>query len=74
MLPDFGPIGGGSQIILKGNNFKPFDFVNDINNQNDTFCIFGALGKKPATVVSSTEARCISPPNNFNPPLVSVQL
>lgn len=32
LLPDFGPIGGGSQIILKGNNFKPFDFANDINN------------------------------------------
>jgi hypothetical protein len=52
----------------------PFDNVTDINNANDTFCEFGALGKKPARVVSSTVARCQSPPNNFNPPLVSVQL
>lgn len=26
VLPDFGPIKGGSQIIIKGNNFMPFDF------------------------------------------------
>jgi hypothetical protein len=45
-------------ITLKGNNFYPFDFLNDINNANDTFCLFGALGKTPAKVVSSTEARC----------------
>jgi hypothetical protein len=74
MLPDFGPIKGGAQIILKGNNFKPFDLVNDINNANDTFCMFGPLGKKPAKVYSSTEARCISPPNNVNPPLTAVQV
>lgn len=47
-MPDFGPLGGGSEIILKGNNFKPFDFAHDIDNSNDTFCNFGALGKKPA--------------------------
>jgi hypothetical protein len=52
----------------------PFDFVTDVNNGNDTFCVFGALGKKAAIVKSSTEARCQSPPNNFNPPLVSVML
>lgn len=73
-MPDFGPLGGGSEIILKGNNFKPFDFAHDIDNSNDTFCNFGALGKKPAQVVSSTEARCRSPKNTFNPPLVNVML
>ena len=73
-MPDFGPLKGGSQIILKGNNFKPFDFNKDIDNSNDTFCIFGPLGKKPAKVVSSTEARCMSPPNNMNPPLVDVKM
>lgn len=59
---------------MKGNNFKPFDFQNDINNANDTYCLFGPLGKKPAKVVSSTEARCISPPNNVNPPLTDVKV
>jgi hypothetical protein len=61
-------------ITLKGNNFYPFDFLNDINNANDTFCLFGALGKTPAKVVSSTEARCQSPPNTFTPPLNDVPL
>lgn len=73
-MPDFGPLKGGSQIILKGNNFMPFDFQKDIDNSNDTFCDFGPLGKKPAKVYSSTEARCVSPPNNVNPPLVNVPL
>jgi hypothetical protein len=73
-MPDFGPLKGGSQIILKGSNFRPFDPGHDIDNSNDTFCIFGPLGKKPAKVYSNTEARCMSPPNNVNPPLVSVQL
>jgi plexin A len=72
LVPDFAPLGGGATITLRGNNFLPFDLQNDINNANDTYCLFGALGKKPAKVVSSTEARCLSPPNNFNPPLVSV--
>lgn len=74
VMPDFAPLKGGSQIILKGNNFKPFDFAKDIDNSNDTFCNFGALGKKPAKVISSTEARCMSPPNNMNPPLNDVKL
>lgn len=72
--PNFGPIAGGALVVIKGNNFKPFDFRNDINNTNDTFCHFGALGKRPAHVYSSTELRCISPPNNVNPPLVSVDV
>jgi hypothetical protein len=72
LIPDFGPLGGGQLITLKGNNFYPFDFVNDINNANDTFCIFGGLGKSPAKVVSSTEARCKSPPNNYQPPLTDI--
>jgi hypothetical protein len=61
-------------IVLRGNNFMPFDFMNEIDNRNDTFCFFDKLGKKPATVHSSTEARCQSPPNNFNPPLTSIYL
>jgi hypothetical protein len=62
--PNFAPLAGKALIVLKGNNFLPFDFANDINNANDTFCLFGALGKKPAQVVTSTQARCYSPPNN----------
>jgi hypothetical protein len=69
-----GTKGGGATITLRGNNFLPFDYINDINNANDTFCIFGSLGKKPAKVVSSTELRCLSPPNTFQPPLTSVML
>ena len=72
--PDFGPLAGGSEIIMTGNNFKPFDYVKEIDNSNDTFCNFGPLGKKPAIVKSSTYATCISPKNTFNPPLVSVQM
>lgn len=71
--PNFAPLKGGD-VILKGNNFMPFDYVNDINNANDTFCVFGGLGKKPAKVISSTKAKCHSPANNYNPPLVSVIL
>lgn len=72
-MPDFAPLGGGAEINLQGNNFKPWDY-SDIDNSNDTFCDFGPLGKKKAIVKSSTWARCTSPPNNFNPPLVKVEL
>lgn len=74
LVPDFAPMGGGATITLRGNNFLPFDYVNDINNANDTFCIFGPLGKRPAKVISSTELRCPSPPNNLNPPAVHVSV
>ena len=74
LVPDFAPMGGGATITLRGNNFLPFDYVNDINNANDTFCIFGPLGKRPAKVISSTELRCLSPPNNLNPPAVHINV
>lgn len=54
---------GGTKLLLKGSGFLPFDWKLDINNQNDTFCNFGPLGKTPAFVISSTEAECVSPPN-----------
>lgn len=44
----------------------PFDFKNDIDNRNDTFCIWGANGKTEATVISSTEAKCEVPQNTNN--------
>ena len=72
--PDFGSLKGGTPIIIKGNNFKPFDASHDVNNTNDTFCDFGKLGKTKAFAYSSVELRCNSPPNNMNPPLVSTML
>lgn len=74
MEPNFGPLKGGEQIIVKGNNFKPFDPMKDINGTNDTFCDFGRLGKTKAVAYSNVDLRCPSPPNNLNPPLVSVEL
>ena len=71
-MPDFGPLKGGSQIILRGSGFMPFDPVKDVDNSNDTFCLWGPLGKTPAKVVSNTEARCMSPPNRMTPPLEHV--
>ena len=62
MPNDYGSIEGGNKVTLIGQNFKPFDW-NEIDNQNDTFCSFGSLGRVPAQVLSQTEAECISPPN-----------
>jgi hypothetical protein len=72
--PDFGPLKGGTEVYIKGNNFKPFDASHDVNNTNDTFCDFGKLGKTKAYPVSQVLIKCNSPPNNFNPPLVSTML
>ena len=47
---------GGTAVTLRGENYLPFDWHLDINNQNDTFCHWGPLGKTPAQVISSTEA------------------
>lgn len=64
--PDYGPMGGGTKVTLRGNNFKPFDLKLDINNSNDTFCNWGKLGKSVATVLSSTMAECVTPQNNLH--------
>lgn len=34
----------------------PFDWAADIDNRNDTFCIWDELGKVKATVISYTLA------------------
>ena len=57
---------GGTKVVMKGSGLLPFDWRLDINNQNDTFCDWGALGKTPAMVLSSTEAECLSPENNLH--------
>ena len=63
---DFGPMGGEMKVTIRGTGFKPFDWALDIDNQNDTFCAWGPLGKTPAHVTSSTSAECLSPPNNMH--------
>lgn len=59
-------MGGGTKVTLTGGQFLPFDWKEDINNQNDTFCHWGPLGKTPAMVLSSTQAECLSPENNLH--------
>jgi hypothetical protein len=54
--PDFGPVAGGTNITLKGSGFMPFDWSADIDNRNDTFCIWDELGKVKAEVISYTLA------------------
>jgi hypothetical protein len=62
LVPNFGPDTGGNKVLVKGNNFMPF-IDSDIDNQNDTFCIFEGLGKVQATVINSTKLYCEAPPN-----------
>jgi len=41
LVPNHGPEMGGTRIMLKGRNFYPFkDYLDEINNANDTFCAF----------------------------------
>lgn len=61
--PDFGPVAGGANITIKGSGFMPFDWASDIDNRNDTFCVWDELGKVRAEVISYTLAQCLVPPN-----------
>lgn len=72
--PDYGPLSGGTKVLVKGSPFLPFDWKLDINNQNDTFCNWGPLGKTHAQVLSTTEAECVSPVNNQHYDWVPVNL
>lgn len=65
LVPNYGPDNGGNIVKLKGSNFHPFKEEN-INNANDTFCIFENEGKMPLKVESSTIAYCEAPPNIAN--------
>ena len=58
-----GPDSGGSVIRLRGANFNPFKELRDLKLENETFCQFDTLGKKPAKVLSSTEIECVTPPS-----------
>jgi len=62
--PNYGPISGGTKVLVRGSDELPFNWKLDVNNQNDTFCHWGDLGKTPMMVLSSTEAECLSPRNN----------
>ena len=58
-----GPDSGGTVIHLRGANFNPFKELADLKLENDTFCLFETLGKRPAKIHSSTEIECVTPPS-----------
>ena len=59
-----GPDSGGTVIRLRGANFNPFKELEELKLENETFCNFELLGKKvKATIYSSTEIECITPPS-----------
>jgi len=62
--PNYGPDVGGNNITFMGSNLHPFIDETEINNANDTFCIFWDLGKKkmPATLINATKLICEAPP------------
>lgn len=64
LVPNRGPEDGGTVITLHGRNFYPFkDYLDDINNFEDTWCAFIDLNKRiRAIVTNSTTATCVSPP------------
>jgi hypothetical protein len=72
--PDYGGMQGGTKLSLRGSEMLPFDWKQDINNQNDTFCDWGSLGRTPAMVLSSTQAECLSPFNTQKLSEVEVRL
>jgi hypothetical protein len=62
-VPNYGPDSGGNKVLIKGNNFRPFDLKNDIDNTNDTFVSFEGIGKVKAHVINSTKMWVEAPPN-----------
>ena len=65
--PNRGPDTGGTLVNIRGQNFNPMVEIPDIDNHNDTFCVFifssGEKVEQQAKVISSTECECISPPS-----------
>jgi hypothetical protein len=61
--PDRGPDAGGNKVLLKGRNFMPFKEETQIDNANDTFCMFENIGKVPAVLINSTKLTCVAPPS-----------
>ena len=58
-----GPDTGGSVIRLRGASFNPFKELRELKLENDTFCLFEGLGKRPAKILTSTEIECVTPPS-----------
>ena len=63
LVPNYGPNSGGNRVIIKGSNFMPFNITDEIDNSNDTFCIFEGIGKVRAYTINSTKLYCEAPPN-----------
>jgi hypothetical protein len=61
-------------IEVHGSAFLPFDFVADINNANDTFCLFEKLGMTQAVVTNSTRAFCPAPANTLDLTVTFVEI
>ena len=48
---------------MKGQNLNPLNEISGMSNVNDTFCSFGNITYTNATVISSTEMQCDTPPS-----------
>jgi IPT/TIG domain len=60
-VPNYGPDSGGNRVLIKGANFMPFNFTDDIDNSNDTFCNFEGIGKVKGYVINSNRMYCDAP-------------
>lgn len=65
--PVIGPETGGNQIILKGNNFRPFSpEAGELDASNATYCQFQALNiLTKAVVLGNEKASCIAPASYY---------
>lgn len=62
-MPNYGPDSGGNRILVKGANFMPFNFTDDIDNSNDTFFNFEGIGKVRGYVINSNRMYVDAPPS-----------
>lgn len=63
--PNFGQDSGGDKIKLIGSNFNPFAQMDEINNSNDTFCLWEHLDVYTPLFFEEQNnfAYCRAPPN-----------
>jgi hypothetical protein len=62
LIPDRGPLSGGNEVLILGNDLDPFNNVLDIvNNHQDTLCRFGPNYYVKAKIYSDTKISCIAP-------------
>jgi hypothetical protein len=62
VLPITGPMSGGYEIAVLGNNLDPFTTRNDIYISQDIMCDFQGVAITPARVVNNFKAYCMVPP------------